>query len=63
MIKYNFCAGPGVLPDLVLKKSKEAVISYHNNVSILSMSHRDAIFEEIGFNVRSKLKAALAILM
>jgi phosphoserine aminotransferase len=48
---HNFSAGPGILPQEVLKQSAEACINFDNmNLSLLEISHRsknyDAVMEE-----------------
>jgi phosphoserine aminotransferase len=51
MKKYNFYAGPAILPQEVLKEASEAVIDYQGiGLSILELSHRSkevtAVFDE-----------------
>lgn len=43
MLKYNFSAGPCVLPQEVLKKAAAAVLNF-NDLSILEISHRSKDF-------------------
>ncbi|HRH11082.1 MAG TPA: 3-phosphoserine/phosphohydroxythreonine transaminase [Bacteroidia bacterium] len=48
---HNFSAGPGILPEEVLKQAAEACINFDNlNLSLLEISHRsknyDAVMEE-----------------
>jgi len=39
--KLNFSAGPGALPDKVLKEASQSIIALDNSrVSVLGMSHR-----------------------
>lgn len=48
MTIYNFSAGPGVLPDPVLKKAQEELPDYKNSgMSVMELSHRSSLFEEI----------------
>ena len=49
MVKvHNFSAGPGILPDEVLKQSAEACINFDNlNLSLLEISHRSKNFEAV----------------
>ena len=61
MIKYNFCAGPGVLPNIVLQKASSTILSYQDNISILSLSHRDPRFKKIRDDIKLKLKVLLNI--
>ncbi|MGB5982415.1 MAG: 3-phosphoserine/phosphohydroxythreonine transaminase [Nonlabens sp.] len=43
MLKYNFSAGPCVLPQEVFKKAADAVLNF-NDLSILEISHRSKDF-------------------
>ena len=45
---YNFSAGPGVLPEPVLKKAASELVEYKEaGMSVMEMSHRSKAFEEI----------------
>ena len=45
---FNFCAGPAVIADEVLKKAQQALIDYNNTgMSILSISHRSSDFMDL----------------
>ena len=45
MKAHNFSAGPGILPQEVLKQASEAVINFDNlNLSLLEISHRSKNF-------------------
>ncbi|MEO6150515.1 MAG: 3-phosphoserine/phosphohydroxythreonine transaminase [Mucilaginibacter sp.] len=47
-MKHNFGAGPGILPQEVLKQSAEAVINFNGTgLSILEISHRSKEFEGV----------------
>ncbi|RCH53979.1 3-phosphoserine/phosphohydroxythreonine transaminase [Mucilaginibacter hurinus] len=47
-MKHNFGAGPGILPQEVLKQSAEAVINFNGTgLSILEISHRSKEFEAV----------------
>lgn len=47
-MKHNFGAGPGILPNEVLKQSAEAVLNFNGiGLSILEISHRSADFEAV----------------
>lgn len=47
-MKHNFGAGPGILPQEVLKQSAEAVINFNGSgLSILEISHRSKEFEGV----------------
>jgi phosphoserine aminotransferase len=58
---YNFCAGPAILPESVLKKAQALLLDFESGVSILSISHRDRAFEEIGVRIKAKLRQILSI--
>lgn len=54
---HNFCAGPGILPNKVLKKSSKALINFNNSgLSILEISHRSKIGIELIKNTEQKIK-------
>ena len=45
---YNFAAGPAVLPEEVLKEAAAEMLDYKGTgLSVMEMSHRSKIFEEI----------------
>lgn len=45
---YNFSAGPAVLPEEVLKEAAEEMMNYRGcGMSVMEMSHRSAMFQEI----------------
>ena len=44
---YNFNSGPAMLPAEVLQQASEAVLHYKAHQSILEISHRSNLFEEI----------------
>lgn len=45
---YNFAAGPAVLPEAVLKEAAEEMLDYNGaGMSVMEMSHRSKVFEEI----------------
>lgn len=57
---HNFSAGPGILPQEVLKQASEAVLNFNNlNLSLLEISHRSkdfiAVMEEARFLVKELL--------
>ena len=48
MKKYNFNAGPSVLPDVVLEAAAKAIIDFNGTgLSLLSISHRTPEFEAV----------------
>ena len=45
---YNFSAGPAVLPEEVLKEAAEEMVDYRGcGMSVMEMSHRSKMFQEI----------------
>ncbi|WEV45823.1 3-phosphoserine/phosphohydroxythreonine transaminase [Streptococcaceae bacterium ESL0687] len=48
MTTYNFSAGPAVLPKDVLKKAQEELLNYKaSQMSVMELSHRSKLFEDI----------------
>ena len=48
MKKYNFNAGPSILPDVVLEAAAKAIIDFNGTgLSLLSISHRTPDFEQV----------------
>jgi len=45
---YNFSAGPSMLPEAVLQKAADEMSCYHTSgMSVMEMSHRSKVYEEI----------------
>lgn len=45
---YNFSAGPAVLPEEVLKEAAAEMLDYKGSgMSVMEMSHRSKVYEEI----------------
>jgi len=54
---HNFSAGPGILPEEVLKQAAEACINFDNlNLSLLEISHRSKNYEKVMDEARSVIK-------
>jgi phosphoserine aminotransferase len=53
MKKYNFSAGPSILPIEVLEKASEAVLNFDNGLSLLEISHRSKAFVDVMENART----------
>lgn len=61
-MKINFCAGPAVLPTSVIKELQQMLIDYKNTgVSLLSISHRDKVFDEVHASIQTNLRKLLNI--
>lgn len=59
---HNFSAGPGILPQDVLKKSAEAVLNFNGiNLSLLEISHRSKDFMPVMDEARSLVKELLEL--
>ena len=62
MKKYNFNAGPSVLPDVVLEAAAKAIIDFEGTgLSILSISHRTPEFDNVMSEAKSLFKELLNI--
>ncbi len=54
---HNFSAGPGILPQEVLKQASEACINFDNlNLSLLEISHRSKNYEKVMLEARNIVK-------
>lgn len=61
-MKHNFGAGPGILPQEVLKQSAEAVLNFNETgLSILEISHRSPEFEAVMNEAVSLVKELLSV--
>jgi phosphoserine aminotransferase len=59
---HNFSAGPGILPDLVIKQSAAAVLNFNNlNLSILEISHRSKDYVAVMDEARQLVKDLLLL--
>ena len=62
MKKYNFNAGPSVLPDVVLQQAAKAIIDFDGTgLSLLSISHRTPEFEAVIEDAKTLMKELLGI--
>lgn len=60
--KFNFCAGPAVIDNEVLREVQQALVDYNNSgMSILSISHRSDLFMEIVHDAHNLLRELLNI--
>lgn len=54
---YNFSAGPSMLPEEVLERSQKEMMNYHGSgMSVMEMSHRSKVFQEIFQDAKDKFK-------
>ena len=59
---YNFSAGPAMMPEAVLEEIAAEVLNYHGSgMSVMEMSHRSAVFQEILDQAEADLRALLDI--
>ena len=62
MKKYNFNAGPSILPDMALEAAAKAIIDFDGTgLSLLSISHRTKEFEGVLEEAKSLFKELLNI--
>ena len=62
MKKYNFYAGPSILPDVVLEAAAKAISDFDGTgLSLLSISHRTPEFEAVLAEAKSLMKELLGI--
>lgn len=59
---YNFSAGPSMMPLSVLEKAKSELLDYKGSgMSVMEMSHRSKIFEEIFDSASNRLRELLQV--
>ena len=59
---YNFSAGPAVLPEEVLKEAADEMLDYRGTgMSVMEMSHRSKVFEDILNEAEQDLKDLMQI--
>lgn len=59
---YNFSAGPSILPESVLAKAASEMLDYHGSgQSVMEMSHRSPVYEEIINDCQSLLRKTMNI--
>ncbi len=59
---YNFSAGPAVLPEEVLRTAAEEMLDYHGSgMSVMEMSHRSKVFEDILQTAKQDLRELVGI--
>lgn len=59
---YNFSAGPAVLPEEVLKEAAAEMLDYRGcGMSVMEMSHRSKMFEEILNNAEADIRELMNI--
>ena len=59
---YNFSAGPSMLPLEVLEKAQQELVSYASSgMSVMELSHRSDVFEDILAKAKADLKELMHI--
>lgn len=59
---YNFSAGPACLPEEVLREAQEEMLDYKGcGMSVMEMSHRSKVFEEIIHEAEQDLRDLMGI--
>jgi phosphoserine aminotransferase len=59
---HNFSAGPGILPQEVLRQAAEACTNFDNlNLSLLEISHRSKSYEKVMLEARTLAKELLGL--
>ncbi|MBQ9322231.1 MAG: 3-phosphoserine/phosphohydroxythreonine transaminase [Eubacterium sp.] len=59
---YNFSAGPAVLPEEVLREAQDEMMNYRGcGMSVMEMSHRSKMFDEIIDEAEADLRTLLQI--
>lgn len=59
---YNFSAGPAVLPETVLTKVQDEMLSYQGSgMSVMELSHRSSLFQDIIQDAEALLRELMGI--
>lgn len=59
---YNFSAGPAMMPEPVLEEIAAEVMNYHGSgMSVMEMSHRSPVFQQIIDNAEADLRKLMQI--
>jgi phosphoserine aminotransferase len=59
---FNFSAGPGILPEPVLREAQEALWNFHGTgLGLLEISHRSKAFEAVIASARERLARLLGV--
>lgn len=59
---FNFSAGPSMLPTAALESARDELLNYKGSgMSVMEMSHRSPVFEEIFQSTKAKLNRALQV--
>ena len=59
---FNFSAGPSMLPTSALESARDNLLNYNGSgMSVMEMSHRSSVFDEIFQSTKAKLRKALNV--
>ena len=59
---YNFSAGPSVLAECALESARRDLLDYQGcGISVMEMSHRSPMFQEIVDTTKARLKSVLRV--
>lgn len=59
---FNFCSGPATLPLPVLERARDELLDYRGSgMSVMEISHRSAIFDDVAERAESGLRRLLSI--
>lgn len=59
---YNFSAGPAVLPEEVLREAAKEMLNYQSSgMSVMEMSHRSKVFDQIIKEAEKDLRDLMGI--
>ena len=59
---YNFSAGPAVLPEEVLREAAKEMLNYQGSgMSVMEMSHRSKVFDQIIKEAEKDLRDLMGI--
>ena len=59
---YNFSAGPSMLPEAVLCRARDEMLNYNGSgMSVMEMSHRSKVYDDIIKSCEAKLRKLLGI--
>lgn len=62
MRKHNFGAGPGILPEIALKKTQEALVDFNGiGMGVMEISHRSKDFEAVLQKAKLLVKELLGV--
>ena len=62
MRKWNFCAGPAVISEEVLKEVQSELLEFNDSgMSVMEMSHRSDIYSEVAFEAKKDFVNLLKI--